>query len=117
MGFEEMRLMELRRIEQEQEIQRLIIKAKRHTENEVKNICVYLQNQLKATQIALEEAESQRAKALEKANMRGRKQKKKRIPPWLRLYKESERRMGRAKQRSKMLLGTGSIKNSRRRKR
>ena len=70
-----MRLMELRRIEQEQEIQRLIIKAKRHTENEVKNICVYLQNQLKATQIALEEAESQRAKALEKANMRGRKQK------------------------------------------
>ena len=70
-----MRLMELRRIEQEQETQRLIIKAKRHTENEVKNICVYLQNQLKATQIASEEAKSQRAKALEKANMRGRKQK------------------------------------------
>lgn len=98
--FEEMRLMELRRIEQEQEIQRLIIKAKRHTENEVKSICVYLQSQLKATQIALEEAERQRTKALEKAKLICRKQKKKRIPPWLRLYKESERRMGRAKQRS-----------------
>ena len=111
--FEEMRLMELRRIEQEQEIQRLIIKAKRHTENEVKNICVYLQNQLKATQIALEEAERQRAKAFEKAKLRGKKQKKKRIPPWLRLYKESERRMDRARQRSKMLSGTGSISNAR----
>ena len=49
-----MRQMELRRIEQEQETQRLIIKAKRHIENEVKNIFVYLQNQLKATQIASE---------------------------------------------------------------
>ena len=109
-----MRLMELRRIEQEQEIQRLIIKAKRHTENEVKNICVYLQNQLKATQIALEEAERQRAKAFEKAKLRGKKQKKKRIPPWLRLYKESERRMGRAKQRSKLLLEKGSTNHARR---
>merc|ERR1711959_639575 len=43
--FEEMRLMEIRRIQQEKEIQRLIMNAKRHAENEVKNICLYLQNQ------------------------------------------------------------------------
>merc|ERR1739848_740402 len=97
--FEEMRLMEIRRIQQEEEIQRLIMNAKRHAENEVKNICLYLQNQLQATQLALEEAERQRAELLAR-NINKKKKKKKREPPWLRLYKESEKRMNRSKQRS-----------------
>merc|ERR1712072_838747 len=102
--FEEMRLMEIRRIEQEKEIQRLIINAKRHAENEVKNICLYLQNQLQATQLALEEAERQRAELLARnINKKKKKKKKKREPPWLRLYKESEKRMNRSKQRSKII--------------
>merc|ERR1712178_590890 len=99
--FEEMRLMEIRRIQQEKEIQRLIMNAKRHAENEVKNICLYLQNQLQATQLALEEAERQRAELL--ARNINKKKKKKREPPWLRLYKESEKRMNRSKQRSKII--------------
>merc|ERR1711998_2491 len=88
--FEEMRLMEIRRIRQEKEIQRLIMNAKRHAENEVKNICLYLQNQLQATQLALEEAERQRAELLARSiNKKNKKKKKKREPPWLRLYKVS----------------------------
>merc|ERR1711916_285043 len=102
--FEEMRLMEIRRIQQEKEIQRLIMNAKRHAENEVKNICLYLQNQLQATQLALEEAERQRAELLARnINKKKKKKKKKREPPWLRLYKESEKRMNRSKQRSKII--------------
>merc|ERR1712167_244251 len=102
--FEEMRLMEIRRIQQEKEIQRLIMNAKRHAENEVKNICLYLQNQLQATQLALEEAERQRAELLARnINKKNKKKKKKREPPWLRLYKESEKRMNRSKQRSKII--------------
>merc|ERR1712054_517815 len=102
--FEEMRLMEIRRIQQEKEIQRLIMNAKRHAENEVKNICLYLQNQLQATQLALEEAERQRAELLARSiNKKNKKKKKKREPPWLRLYKESEKRMNRSKQRSKII--------------
>merc|ERR1711898_72956 len=102
--FEEMRLMEIRRIQQEKEIQRLIMNAKRHAENEVKNICLYLQNQLQATQLALEEAERQRAELLARnINKKKKKKKKKREPPWLRLYKESEQRMNRSKQRSKII--------------
>merc|ERR1712167_416012 len=81
--FEEMRLMEIRRIQQEKEIQRLIMNAKRHAENEVKNICLYLQNQLQATQLALEEAERQRAELLARnINKKNKKKKKKREPPW-----------------------------------
>jgi len=102
--FEEMRLMEIRRIQQEKEIQRLIMNAKRHAENEVKNICLYLQNQLQATQLALEEAERQRAELLARnINKKKKKKRKKREPPWLRLYKESEKRMNRSKQRSKII--------------
>merc|ERR1711934_1352641 len=102
--FEEMRLMEIRRIQQEKEIQRLIMNAKRHAENEVKNICLYLQNQLQATQLALEEAERQRAELLARSiNKKKKKKKIKREPPWLRLYKESEKRMNRSKQRSKII--------------
>merc|ERR1711916_412311 len=102
--FEEMRLMEIRRIQQEKEIQRLIMNAKRHAGNEVKNICLYLQNQLQATQLALEEAERQRAELLARnINKKKKKKKKKREPPWLRLYKESEKRMNHSKQRSKII--------------
>ena len=75
--FEEMRLMEIRRIQQEKEIQRLIMNAKRHAENEVKNICLYLQNQLQATQLALEEAERQRAELLARSIKKKNKKKKK----------------------------------------
>ena len=74
--FEEMRLMEIRRIKQENEIQRLIMNAKKYAENEVKNICLYLQNQLQATQLALEEAERQRAELLAR-NMNKKKKKEK----------------------------------------
>ena len=102
--FEE-RLMELRRIEQEQEIQRLIIKAKRHTENEVKNICVYLQIS-EGNAIALKRPRGS-VKALEKAKLRGKKQKKSVFPLGYDLQRE-RRRTG-ARQRSKMLSGTGSI--------
>jgi hypothetical protein len=111
--FEEMRLMEIRRVEQETEIQRLIMREKEFSMMNMKNIVRYLQQQTNATKIAEEEAKRLRREAREKAlanammmanaNSNKTKKKKKQKPRWLQLYEDSERRMTKAKQRKMKL--------------
>ena len=111
--FEEMRLMEIRRVEQETEIQRLIMREKEFAMMNMNNIVRYLQQQTNATKIAEEEAKRLRREAREKAlanvmmmaNAKSNKlkKKKKQKPRWLQLYEDSERRMTKAKQRKMKL--------------
>ena len=101
--FEEMRLMDIRRVEQEKEIQDLIMREKEYATMNMRNICNYLRRNVNLKQIAEEEAKKLRREAREKAvaNLVSKKLKKKekKKPRWLQLYEDSEKRMTRAKQR------------------
>eukprot|EP00944_MAST-04C_sp_MAST-4C-sp1_P013643 g13643.t1 len=101
--LEEMRLMDIRRVEQEKEIQDLIMREKEYATMNMKNICNYLKRNVNLKQIAQEEAKKLRREAREKAlaNLvsKNLKKKEKKKPRWLQLYEDSEKRMTRAKQR------------------
>ena len=101
--FEEMRLMDIRRVEQEKEIQELIMREKEHAMMNMRNICRYLKRNVNLKQIAEEEAKKLRREAREKALAslvsKKLKKKEKKKPRWLQLYEDSEKRMTRAKQR------------------
>merc|ERR1711991_497610 len=69
--FEEMKLMDLRRVEQEKEIQDLIMREKEYATQTMKSICNYLMKNLKLKKLAEEKAKQLRREAREKvlANM------------------------------------------------
>ena len=56
--LEEMRLMDIRRVEQEKEIQDLIMREKEYATMNMKNICNYLKRNVNLKQIAQEERRS-----------------------------------------------------------
>ena len=95
--------MDIRRVEQEKEIQELIMREKEHAMMNMRNICRYLKRNVNLKQIAEEEAKKLRREAREKALAslvsKKLKKKEKKKPRWLQLYEDSEKRMTRAKQR------------------
>lgn len=95
-AMQELHQIEMRRVQQEEEIQELLLRSKEHAERLMKRVVRYLtDNDFKLL------AKAQMEKALlRRFPKKEKKKKKKKVPRWLQLYEDSKKRSIRAKQRS-----------------